>query len=438
MSRPPRIVVFEHARLVVGREYDCANSDGKFRFENRHFEALARFASRARWKPYTLAHRSVCFAGWVGTLRVGNLLIEILPKADRHAWETDDRTHWRAALSLMLRTSRNTRLEHAELAPLDAERASLLELYIDRFVTCVEELLHHGLVRRYRRMEDNLSIFRGRLRVGEHVRRNCANEARFFVEYTTYDHQHRLNEVLLAALDIIRALPVSADLHGRCLRCLLAFPPVKPRRIQASELRDLPLDRATRRYQEALELARFLLLHHAPAMETGGFDVLAILVKMSRLFEDFVGQLCRRLKLPGLRVSLQHSVPFWGPDEGEVRDIRPDIVLEREGYHPIVIDAKWKTVPPSGPSVEDIRQIYAYNQYLKASHSVLLYPKSSNGHAALSGKFQQHDHRLSTATLDLGSTGKADINSLVGQIGALVERVSMPVDASHVSPGGPS
>lgn len=428
-------MVFEHGRLVVGREYDCAGG-GKVRFELKHFEALARFVSRAQWKPYTLGHRSVCFGGWVGTLRVGRLLIEILPKADRNAGDTDDRAHWRGALSLMLRMSRGTRIRHADLAPLDEENGSLIELYIRRFVACVEELLHHGLVRKYRRIEDNLSVFRGRLRVADHVRHNCANEARFFVEHTIYDHQHRLNEILLAALHVVRELPVSADLHGRCRRCLLAFPPIEPRRITATELMELPLDRATTRYQEALELARLLLLHHAPSMEAGGLDVLAILVKMSRLFEDFVGQLCRRLKLPGLRVSLQRSEPFWGPDDGDVRDIRPDIVLDRDGYHPIVIDAKWKSLPTGGPSVEDIRQIYAYNQYLKANHSILLYPKTRHAQTTVSGKFHGHDHRLSTASLDLGPAGKVDLKTLVGQLHALVESVSTARPVSSTSPGG--
>lgn len=159
-------------------------------------------------------------------------------------------------------------------------------------------------------------------------------------------------------------------------------------------------------------------------MESGGLDVLAILVNMSRLFEEFVGQLCRLVALPGLRVSLQRSVPFWGPDGGEVRDIRPDIVLELEGCHPIVIDAKWKALPAVGPSVEDIRQIYAYNQYLKASHSILLYPKSREVQTTVSGKFHSHEHRLSTAALDLGAAGKVDRGALVRQLQTIIESVS--------------
>ena len=433
MSRPPRIVVFEHDRLTVGQSYTYAGG-GRFVFEARHFDALARFASRISWSPYKLGHRCIRFGGFVGTLSVGHLLIEILPKADRHAWKTDDLAHWQKTLALMLRVARKSRLEHVSLAPLHLDHGSLLDLYVERYLQCVEHLLHHGLIRRYRRIEGNQTAFRGRLRVAPHIRHNSVHAERFFVEYTTYDHQHLANEVLLAALHIVRDLPIADDLQGRCRRCLLAFPELDLRRISRRELETLPLDRATDRYREALELARLLLLHHTPGMQSGDLNVLAILVDMSRLFEDFLGQICRHLPIPGLRVALQRSVAFWGPNVGPSRQLRPDIVLERDGYHPLVIDAKWKTLPPGGPSIEDIRQIYAYNQYFKASHSVLLYPRSVGGDRTSSGLFHQHDHRLSTATLNLATDEAVDKQHLTKQLRTLVEKISVVNAAAKGSP----
>ena len=160
-------------------------------------------------------------------------------------------------------------------------------------------------------------------------------------------------------------------------------------------------------------------------MQSGDLNVLAILVNMSRLFEDFLGQLCRHLPLPGLRVKLQYSVPFWSPDAGPDRQLRPDIVLERDGYRALVIDAKWKTLPAAGPSMEDIRQIYAYNQYFAASHSILLYPRSVRSERASTGLFHSHDHRLSTATMNLATGAKVDKNELIRQLRELVEKSSI-------------
>lgn len=426
MSKPLRIVLFEHDRLTVGHVYEHAEG-GTFTFTTKHFDALARFAARLSWRPFTLGHRSVRFGGFVGTLCVGRLLIEILPKADRQTWANDDTTYWQDALALMLQVARKTRLQHAVLAPLRTHQGSLLDLYIERYLQCVEHLLHHGLARRYRRVEGNQTTFRGRLRITPHVRLNSAHAERFFVEYTTYDHQHLANEVLLAALHVVRDLPIAADLQGRCRRCLLAFPELTPRRISPGELTTLSLDRATDRYREALELARLLLLHHTPGLHAGDLTVLAILVDMSRLFEAFLGRLCHRLPIEDLKVVLQCSTSFWTPDGGDSRQLRPDIVLERPGFRPLVLDAKWKSLPATGPSIEDIRQIYAYNQYFKASHSVLLYPRSARSDRISTGLFSQHDHRLSTATLDLATGVKVDKQRLIDQLYKIVTDHSVAI-----------
>ena len=101
-------------------------------------------------------------------------------------------------------------------------------------------------------------------------------------------------------------------------------------------------------------------------------------------------------------------------------------MLHRPGFRPIVIDAKWKNLPAAGPSIEDVRQIYAYNQFLGASHSVLLYPHHGGDPTTASGTFEQHDHRLSTATLRLVADARIDRQFVVDQLHELVERVSVP------------
>ena len=418
------LALFEYDRLTIGRSYPCVGG-GTFTFDDRHFNALARFGARATWKPFTLGHRSIRFGGFVGTLSVGRLLVEILPKTDRHC-QTADHHVWQSALALMLKEARGSSLEPLSLAQFRSHRGALLDIYIARFLQCVETLLHRGLARRYRRIEGNSSNFRGRLLVAQHVAHNSAHAERFFIEYTTYDEQHLLNAILLAALRVVLILPIPSDLYGRCRRCLLAFPESEQRQIFTHDLESIRLDRTTERYREALDLARLLLRHYYPGMERGDLSVLAILVDMSRLFEDFLGQLCRRIPLPGLRTSLQHSVLFWTPDQGTPRYLRPDIIVYRHGFHPIVIDAKWKMLSASGPSIEDLRQIYAYNQYFQASHSVLLYPHHDGAPSLSSGPFHMHDHRLSIATLKLVAGEHLDRQFVVDQLHTLIERVSTP------------
>ena len=198
-----RVIAFDRDPLAVARSR----------------ERLARFGARLTWKPFTLGHRSIYFRGFVGALSVGRLLIEILPKADRRSQSAGHHV-WQTALALMLKEARSSSVEQLPFAHFRIHRGALLDVYIARFLQCVETLLHGGLARRYRRVEGNCSSFRGRLQTSRHIARNSAHSERFLVEYTTYDEQHLLNAILLAALHVVLILPIPADLYGRCRRCL--------------------------------------------------------------------------------------------------------------------------------------------------------------------------------------------------------------------------
>src|SRR5690606_26205796 len=54
----------------------------------------------------------------------------------------------------------------------------------------------------------------------------------------------------------------------------------------------------------------------------------------------------------------------------------PDITVSINGEN-YVLDTKWKLVS-SKPSIEDIRQMYAYHHYFEARKVALLYPGDSN------------------------------------------------------------
>jgi len=45
---------------------------------------------------------------------------------------------------------------------------------------------------------------------------------------------------------------------------------------------------------------------------------------------------------------------------------------------PLVIDTKWKILTDNQPSMQDLRQMFAYNHFWDAPKSILLYPKVSD------------------------------------------------------------
>jgi 5-methylcytosine-specific restriction enzyme subunit McrC len=72
------------------------------------------------------------------------------------------------------------------------------------------------------------------------------------------------------------------------------------------------------------------------------------------------------------KVTGQDSRFFWKPNIGNRRTIRPDIKLQFKGKN-YVLDTKWKLVD-NQPSMEDLRQMYAYHHYFEAEKVALFYP----------------------------------------------------------------
>jgi 5-methylcytosine-specific restriction enzyme subunit McrC len=358
MSQRTVISVFEHQQLIIGHLYQGVA------FKTAHWEALAHYNETQDHRFFNIGHRSIKFQQYVGVIQVGQLTIEVLPKAERGNTANPD--HWRKILLDMLRVSRHVRLEASGHANQQLRHRNLLEVFIDHFLTQVERLLHQGLVRQYRQTEGNKSSLQGSLQFGQHLQRNLVHKERFYVRHQVYDREHLLHQIIQeAVLCLIQTYPSSA-FSDRLARLQLDFPEQARLKVSPQVFERITYNRKTEVYREAIELARLILLQYSPDLRSGRQHVLAILFDMNALFEDYVYQCLR--KAHGAIVKRQSSKKFWGNQR-----LRPDIVIQKEN-ETIVLDTKWKVLSKLRPDDADLRQLYAYQQYWGAAKGYLIYP----------------------------------------------------------------
>lgn len=352
--------VFEHQTLRVG---EC--QEGVL-FTETHFDILTKFHSKAS-KYYSLRHKGVRFSHYVGVLQVNDLTIEILPKADK-ASQAEHKV-WHTVLVDMLSYCRLLKVESLSSAHLQLRPHSILDLYYEIFLEKVEHLLKTGLLKSYRRQQKQSSVLKGKLILSEHLQRNLIHKERFYIDYQTYDYEHPLNQIIYAALLRLDGLLTRPDLRTRQRLLLRQFPKQIVQTFKEKDFLNLHYDRQSMRYKEAVEIARLLLLNYRPDLQAGQFQVLAILFDMNLLFEEYVYQQLKRLQHIDLKVSRQQSTPFWNR-----RFLRPDLIIEYNGYR-FVLDTKWKVLKRVHPDMEDVKQMYIYNQYFSTKRGVLLYPQ---------------------------------------------------------------
>lgn len=362
MSDSRRITVFEHQILRV--------EPGKG-FTPDHLNILLRYSETDRRGLFEPVYNGVRFTSFVGAIRVGELLIEVLPKIDQ---VQGDEERWQRFLIQMLREAGMLRVHDMGIAPLHLLRQSVLELYFILFVQECEKLVHRGLMRRYRQTEGNLFVLKGALQFNRHVTQNLVHGERFYTRHTVYDHNNRFNRILLLALGVIRRVNLSPALAGRIQGLMAFFPEVDTIAATEQLFEALPYNRNTEHYRLAMEIARMILLSYHPDIRSGKNHVLALMFDMNRLWERWIyRQLLRHL--PGWEVSYHSSCTFWtsGKSEGTTR-LQPDFLLISPEGQRLIIDTKWKVPQNQLPSEQDLRQIFAYNLMFNTHTGILLYP----------------------------------------------------------------
>lgn len=357
------ITVFEHDTLIF---------DPKDQIKQKLHQSLIQFFGKG--VPYfTLIRNGVKFNEYVGALQVGDTLINILPKADRCKPDNEKKSKWNQVLIDMLRAVNGFEVKAPSSTDLKLKNNSVLDLYFELFVNEVEYLLHRGLVKKYRKVRGNLTTLKGQLLFTQQINNNVIHKERFYTRYTTYDPVHLLNITLYQTLLVLKKINTNSTISGRINALLLNFPEMPNERITAKVFDKIIFDRKTRGYKKAVEISRLILLHYHPDLSKGKNDVLALMFDMNLLWEQFV--LLSLKKKKSLKVKGQNSKNFWKPKAGKNRSIRPDITINycENDY---VIDTKWKLVDKR-PSIEDIRQMYAYHHYFNAKKVALLYPGES-------------------------------------------------------------
>ena len=192
-----------------------------------------------------------------------------------------------------------------------------------------------------------------------------------------------MHQIIYKTLIIIDKIDTSPFLKDRLNRLFFEFPPQEDIKVNYKTFENLKFDRKTKRYENAIKIAKLILLNYSPDIISGKNNVLAILFNMNDLWEQYVFvKLKKYANKNGLKVYAQRSKQFWN-----YRLLKPDILLIKGGEK-YIIDTKWKNVRNKDVSTQDLRQIFAYNEFWQAKKGMLLYP-DINGIEDFEGEYKK-------------------------------------------------
>lgn len=386
------IRVFEYTHLAVGNL-----------FTENHFEQIVKYNEMHGNKYFNIGNKRVYFKNYVGVLQVGNLTIEILPKADKSEGE-EGKNKWHNALVYMLHICGHLNIDSITQADLQIQKLTLIDLFFKVFLAEVEAIVHQGLVRQYRYNTDNRNFLKGRLVFNKHIAKNYLHKEKFFTTAQVYDHDNTFNQILFKALKILKQNTRNSQFQSEACGLLYYFDAISEVHITDSTFDSLEFNRNTAKYEKAVTLARLIIQNHSPDTKTGANPVIGLLFDMNALYEQVVYRILKkqepRYQQNHLKLSSQYSKKFWNS-----RTIRPDILGEfnssfDQRKHCFIIDTKWKRPYDGNPSDDDLKQMFAYNVHFGAYTSILVYPQcdqqASKSDAFYDSVSISHDYKKHT------------------------------------------
>ncbi|HEY0951218.1 McrC family protein [Nocardioides sp.] len=315
--------------------------------------AAGRFTVLAGPEEGSVLLRSTSF---VGSVRVGDLTIEVAPKVPMQnlfalfagAAEAVD---WAQELGSWA-------------------RSEFVEGVAAFVVRSIDEATSRGMLHGYRQREERVPVIRGRLLVDEIARRpwDLAPAPCRFDDFTADTIENR---ILLASLrEMTRWPSIDFATRRRIRRLVERFSGVAA--IPAAHaLAGWPaVTRLNEHLSVALGLARLVLGSSAISHRPGEQPAHAFLVDMNVVFERWVAsELARRLA-PRVEVQAQYATYLA---RGARVPIRPDLVFTTRQQVALVGDTKYKLVEGSLARSADYYQMLAYAVSLGTRAGLLVY-----------------------------------------------------------------
>lgn len=261
----------------------------------------------------------------------------------------------------------------------------------------------------------NQKNYHGRLTIAKHIRANLCDATRFYCSYKKLSMDNTINRVIRSIYIILKSKGLSSlvaefEAYDKYL-CSMG---VGAKVVDVHEIDDIRYTRLSAPYKPVMELSRTILANHKAESSNDksvNSDV-SYFIDIAELWEMYL------LKL--LQNNLPSDYYVYSPNtgfgdsllEGGMREIRPDIIIEKNGRVLMIIDAKYKDYTQFGKSAlfgvnrEDLYQMTTYlHHYGKEDQSIIglftsPFPCSEDDVHAYS---HNKNHRIGLVNLDIVS-----------------------------------
>lgn len=262
----------------------------------------------------------------------------------------------------------------------------------------------------YQRTEKNQRFFRCRLKVNEHIRNNFSDESRFYCVYSKFTFDSPINRAIRYTYRLLIKEGYKEIVKGIAEHDqMLADFGVSNKPITIQDIDNIRYSPMNISYRPLMQICRSIVSYksYKNSPNTGATNNFAVFLDMSEVWENYL----YKLLLKNLDDYDVISPNLVGGDylfEGEMRQVRPDILIEKNGKVVAIIDAKYKWYEKIGEyaakksvSREDLYQMATYLHRFGHDDTIGIFvpPCSTEKEGLL--KVKNTNHKMGVLGLDI-------------------------------------
>ena len=322
---------------------------------------------------------------YVGFISRGKTRLQILPKVYVNSGlneETEQRESMRAMVNLLRVSEFSKVLELPDQSSI-AEHADIMEIFISIFAAKVISVYSRQMNREYITILENSTYIKGRIDFPANLRKNPVRKDLHIISYQSFEHDNLINNIVKTVC--IRLLRLTSDAENRKnLKKALVFLDDAREIYLSKDLFDsVKFTRLNMPFKPVFNMAKMFFHNLTPQSYQGDDTVCSFLIPLNELFEYYLFKQFDNLG-NGTTASFQEKHSFArGINNDYKLAIRPDIVLRRDGYPLLIVDAKYKNPGYLNGiytkiNQADIYQVFAYAKIYAVDKVALIYPQFEN------------------------------------------------------------
>lgn len=222
----------------------------------------------------------------------------------------------------------------------------------------------------YETIRKNQRSFRGRLIVNKHIQANLCDATKFYCSYKKLSMDNAINQTIRTAYALLKTRNVSSvisefEAYDKYLESM----GVKSSMFDTNEIEKIRYTRLSEPYKSVMEVSKTILSNYRAESSkgSGSRSDISYFIDIAELWELYLLRLLQNHLPSEYRVYSPNSNSGTNLLEGNLREIRPDILIEKDGRVVMIIDAKYKNYYRFGRSSEQGVQrddLYQMSTYL--------------------------------------------------------------------------